>query len=147
MDKLLRALVLLPLLGLASCGGDGEKPLPSPVVEHGTVPQYLLGFGETIRFDGLSLEFTTLAEESRCPNNPLVQCVWEGNAQILVTARRHSNEAVLGLNTHSRFATSSDFEGLRITLVKLDPYPTDFPGTPPVVSRYVATLTVTLIEP
>ena len=143
MDKLLRALVLLPLLGLGSCGGEGQDPLPQPVVAHGPAPEYLLGFGETIRFDGLALEFTTLAEDSRCPTHPLVLCASEGNAQILVTARRHSAEAVLGLNTHPRFPTSADFEGLRVTLVKLDPYPTDLPGTPPVASRYVATIRVT----
>ena len=52
-------------------------------------------------------------------------------------------EAVLGLNTYPRFATSADFEGLRVTLVKLDPCPTDLPGTPPVASRYVATIRMT----
>jgi hypothetical protein len=147
MDKLLRALVLLPLLGLTSCGGDGDDPSPQPVVQNGSIPQYLLGFGETIRFNGLTLEFTTLAEESRCPTHPLVLCAWEGNAQILVTARRYGIEGVLALNTNPRFATSVDFEGLRIALIKLDPYPTDLPGTPPVVTRYVATIAVTRTGP
>ena len=31
--------------------------------------EYLIGFGETIHVGSLTLEFTTLAEDSRCPLN------------------------------------------------------------------------------
>ena len=49
---------------LAACGSDGEDSSAMPA----TVPpgqEYVVGFGETIRIAGLSLEFTTLAEELR----------------------------------------------------------------------------------
>ncbi len=140
----MRVLVLLPALALVSCGG-GESGGEGDDVETLQLPladpekQYLIGFGETIHFRGLSLEFTTLAGDSRCPNDPLVLCVWEGNARILLTANRLGVTNVLELNTHSMFPTSAIFQGYVIVLVRLDPYPG---VTPPPAHTYVATLSV-----
>lgn len=77
-----RLLVLLPAVMLAACGSDEGRPDPMPATTQ-TAQEYVVGFGETIRVSGLSLEFTTLAEESRCPTS--VTCVWEGNARVLPT--------------------------------------------------------------
>jgi hypothetical protein len=124
------------LLALASCGGDGDSSKMPTSSQLGQ--DSLIGFGETIHVDMLTLEFTTLAEESRCPTS--VVCVWEGNARILVTATRGNATAVLELNTSSRFPTSAVFEGYSIQLRKLDPYPAT-PSTPN-PQRYTATVLV-----
>jgi hypothetical protein len=118
-------LALLPVLTLVSCGGEGDSNAVPASAELGH--ENLIGFGETIRVDNLSLEFTTLAEDSRCPASAM--CVWEGNGRILLTATRGRTTAVLELNTSSRFPTSVVFESYYIQLRKLDPYPA-VPSTP-----------------
>jgi len=133
-----RLLALVSCLVLASCGGgDSDSSSAPSSVELGQ--EYLVGFGETIRFDSLSLEFTTLAEESRCPST--ANCVWEGNARILITASRGSKTSVLELNTSRRFQTSAVFETHLIELRKLEPYPV-IPAFVPSPQNYTATLFV-----
>ena len=93
MRTFIRVLVLLPALVLGSCGGGGDAeqgPLPASVLGQ----EYLIGFGETIHVGALALEFTTLAEESRCPLN--ANCVWAGNARILVTATLGPHDGSVG---------------------------------------------------
>ena len=131
-------LALLPALMFASCGGEGSDSSSMPSsAELGQ--EYVIGFGETIHVDSLSLEFTTLAEESRCPTR--VTCVWEGNARILITATRGSATSVLELNTSNRFPTSAVFEDHLISLRSLHPYPAT-PTTGPLPQSYTATLFV-----
>lgn len=131
-----RSTVLALLLALASCGGDGDSSKMPTSSQLGQ--ESLIGFGETIHVDRLTLEFTTLVDDSRCPTS--VVCVWEGNALILVTATRGNATAVFELNTNSRFPTSAVFEGYYFQLRKLDPYPAT-PSTPN-PQRYTATLFV-----
>src|SRR5262245_44952702 len=93
---------------LAGCGSDEGGPDASPA----TTPlgqEFVLGFDETIHIGKLSLEFTTLAEESRCPAS--ANCVWQGNASILVTATRGRAMSVLQLNTNPQFPVRAVFEG------------------------------------
>jgi hypothetical protein len=133
-----RLLALLAAFVLASCGGEEGSSNSGPSsADLGR--EFVIGFGETIHVDSLTLEFTTLAEESRCPAS--VTCVWEGNARILLTATRGNTTAVLELNTSSRFPTSAEFEGYFIELRRVDPYPAT-PTTGPLPQSYTATLLV-----
>ena len=129
--------VLLPAVMLAACGSDGREP---DAISATVTPaqEYVVGFGETIHIAGLSLEFTTLAEESRCPTS--VTCVWEGNARVLVTATRGSATTVLELNSNPRFSVRAVFEGYVIELRSVDPYPAT--PTPPRAQDYTVTLFV-----
>ncbi len=135
MRTFIRVLVLLPALVLGSCGGDGEQvSLPASVLGE----EYLIGFGETIHVGSLTLEFTTLAEESRCPLN--ATCVWAGNARILLTATLNHTTGVMELNTYSGYQVSAVFEGYRIELRRLQP---DIPWMPRGPSaEYTATVFV-----
>src|SRR5688572_23420688 len=142
MRSLPRLLVWLPALVLAACGsGEGEPDAMPATVPPGQ--EYVVGFGETIRFATLSLEFTTLAEESRCPAS--VTCVWEGNARVLVTATRDRATAILELNTNPRFPVRATFQGYVIELRSVDPYP----ATPalPRAEDYTVTLFVDAAAP
>jgi hypothetical protein len=137
----MRAFIPFLALTIAACGGskeDGQVMQPATVaVGH----EYVVGFGETLKVEGgLSLEFTTLAEESRCPTG--VTCVWEGNARILLTATTPSGITSIELNTNARFPTRAFFGDYAIDLRKLEPYPSaNSPtGLTPPVSAYEATL-------
>jgi hypothetical protein len=139
--SLTKLLVLLPMM-LAACGSDEG----APVAMSAAVPlaqEYVLGFGETIHVAGLSLEFTTLAEESRCPTS--VTCVWEGNARVLVTATRGGVTTVLELNSNPRFPVRAVFEGYVVELRSVDPYPAT--PAPPRAQDYTITLFVAVATP
>ena len=115
---------LLTLLSgalLTSCGGGKADPVAQPL-EVLAGADYAIGYGETVQVDGgLSLEFTTLAEESRCPVD--VSCIWEGNARILMTWRSPRGEGAFELNTHPNLQTSARVDSQSVTLRKLEPYP------------------------
>jgi hypothetical protein len=137
MRAFIRVLLLLPVLVLGSCGGGGDSeqgPLPASVLGR----EYLIGFGETIHVGSLALEFTTLAEESRCPLN--ANCVWAGNARILVTASLGPTTEVMELNTYQGYQVRASFQGYLIELRRLQP---DFPWAPRgPLSEYMATVFV-----
>lgn len=106
---------------LTSCGG-GDKSAPAQPLEVLAGAEYVIGYGETVSVGGgLSLEFTALAEESRCPVD--VTCIWEGNAQILMTWRSPRGEGVFELNTHHNRQTSATVDSRSVNLRKLEPYP------------------------
>jgi hypothetical protein len=130
-------LVLLPAVMLSACGSGGGEPA---AISAATQPgqEYVVGFGETIHVAGLSLEFTTLAGESRCPTS--VVCVWEGNARVLVTATRGSATSVLELNSNRQFPFRAVFENTMIELRRVDPYPVT--PAPPRAEDYTVTLFV-----
>ena len=136
----MRTLTAVLALVLAGCGsGDpDEKATASP--ESASLGQeYLVGYAETLRLQGgVTLEFTTLAEDSRCPTN--VTCVWEGNARVLVTMTTTRGSSVLELNTSSRYATRANFDGYLVELRKLEPLPVA--GAPTSANAYEATLFV-----
>jgi len=127
---------------LGGCGSDEGGPDPAS----SSLPlgqEYMVGFGETIHVADLSLEFTTLAEESRCPAS--ANCVWQGNARILVTVMRSHAFAVLELNSNPQFPVRAVFGNYVIELRAVEPYPMDM--TLPHVQDYVATLFVDVTAP
>ena len=142
MPVALKLLALAAALTCGACGSDDGSGSPArPQSVQGQ--EYVLGFGETIRIGALSLEFTTLAEDSRCPLN--AACVWEGNARILVTATEGTETAVLALNTAAHlYPSSGTFAGYRIELRALAPYP---PWSNQPVETYEATLFVERARP
>ena len=137
MRTFMRVLVLLPALVLGSCGGDGEEE-PRAVPAAALGQEYLVGFGETIPLGSLTLEFSTLAEDSRCPLN--ATCISAGNARILVTATQGRVTEVLELNTYPSYQVRATFQGYLIELRRLQP---DFPWSPRgPLQEYTATLFV-----
>ena len=142
----MRASIPLLSLVLVACGGSGDSaaPLADYPVELQFGNDYTIGFGETLNLaQGVAIEFTTLAEDSRCPTG--VQCVSEGNARIILTTMTPRGNVSVQLNTNSQLPTSALFDFYDVDLRKLEPYPTVDPQTGSAdipVSSYEATVHV-----
>lgn len=121
-------LMVLAGVVLTSCGGSGQDNPAAQPLEVLDGAEYVISYGETVSVGGgLSLEFTTLAEESRCPVD--VTCIWEGNAQILMRWRSPRGEGRIELNTHPNRQTSATVDSRSVNLRKLEPYPGTAPPT------------------
>jgi hypothetical protein len=119
------------LLG-AACGRSGPSaPLPPGVLA--------LHPGESLSASGeAAVTFVRVDGDSRCPGD--VQCVWSGNAGVVVTVRvgtQVSDERTL--NTHLE-PHSTDFAGIRVRLDSLLPYPVSTRTIEP--DEYLAYFTV-----
>ena len=101
-----------------------------------------LGYGHAVAIpaEHLTLAFTALNEESRCPAS--VTCVAAGQARITVTVvKRHLAQEVRILTIPGRDGSdTANYMNYTITLKALDPYPAT-PGKP-VRETYEATLVV-----
>jgi hypothetical protein len=121
-------LAALAGIALTSCSGGGKDDAATQPLEVLAAAEYVIGYGETVAVGGgLSLEFTTLAEESRCPVD--VTCIWEGNTRVLMTWRSPRGEGIFELNTHPSRQTSATADSRSVTLRKLEPYPGTAPPT------------------
>lgn len=89
--------------------------------------------------DGIVLQFAAVDSESRCPSG--VQCVWEGDAEIILRVTAEDGEsAELRLHTSGSRERSAGFAGRTIELIQLDPYPVQ--AGIPRQSEYQATLAI-----
>ena len=137
MRNLLRALIAMPVLLSASCGGDSDNRRPAEPGE-----EFVLPYGETIDVGELTLKFVAVTEESRCPINSICVTAMPGNAQIQLAATSARQTGIVELNTamDPGFAV---FDGHVIELVSLDPLPA-YPYPRPTAQTYRATLIVDL---
>lgn len=72
--------------------------------------------------DEMTVRFSAVTEDSRCPTN--VECVWEGNAQVIVEATLTGHApTILWLNTNPGFETEAAYHAYTIKLFSLAPYP------------------------
>lgn len=85
---------------------------------------------------GLGLRFIAVADDSRCPTQ--VQCVWAGDALVLIESARAAGDARLD-TLHTNLDPRAVVLGrVELRLVRLDPYP-ETPGPIP-PGQYVVTL-------
>ena len=139
MRDLLKLLILVPVLSLPACNGEGDDGSGGQPAEANLGRAFELGYGKTVLVDDITIQFTTVVEESRCPIDAI--CVWNGNARILVTATRGSISRVLELGLWPQSATIAVFENHVIEFRDLHPYPASV-ITQPLPQSYVATLYV-----
>src|SRR6188508_3032199 len=128
----MRATITLLLLTLAGCGGSGSGDAGNPPMNYMDDPplwnEYVIGYAETINLaEGVAIEFTAVEQDTRCPTN--VQCVEEGNAQILLTTFTPRGQLSVRLNTNNRLPISALFDYYGVELRNLDPKPTLDPRT------------------
>lgn len=108
------------LLNIAALGGilvisTNASPLGQP---------FSLRAGETECVDrgNLSLTFTGVTNDSRCPKG--LDCLVPGEATVVITARLANGEsAALTIKVPAGEGAASQFQGYRITIIKLEPYP------------------------
>lgn len=138
MPAMRAAVVLMCLLCVTGC--DEKSPVGP------TVPlneRFTLSPGEVavIEDADLRLQFVRVTGDSRCPGDAI--CIQGGDATVQVLAAADgSDSSLLGLHTGDSSQASAVYQGVRITLVELQPYP--FSSLPPIgPDDYRATLTAT----
>lgn len=131
----MRAVIPFLLLTLVACGGstgDGNGNNESPPANYFPDPplwnEYVVGYAETINLaEGVSISFTAVEQDTRCPTN--VQCVDEGNAQILMTTASPRGQWSVRLNTNNTLPINALFDYYGVELRDLTPKPTLNPAT------------------
>jgi hypothetical protein len=149
----LHLLAVCLAIGAAGCaakatGIEGAPPATSSGCPAPTNPSPKLGdrfhvrAGETAELsgDGITLKFTRLLADSRCPTG--VMCIWEGDAGIVINAGHAANApADLELHTSSRFASKGSYRGFTVELLSVAPHP--IAGQPVAFKDYCAEIRVT----
>lgn len=125
-----KLLMLCVCLAAAACAKDKtEEPAPPKMIE--------LKYNDTVTAEkDLILHFVSVSD-SRCPVG--TNCVWPGNAEIIVELTGFGNAAAV-LNTNPQFEQSYEYNNHRITLKELKP---DTEAEQPIdVNSYVAVLSI-----
>ena len=116
--------LFVTLLLLYGCNGATQPDQSKGALNKTAQNQVAVKYGQqiTVAKEGLTLKFVTVLEDSRCPEG--VQCVWEGNARIELTAAKAGNDrSSFELNTNDRFPVEAQYLDYTITLTDLKPYP------------------------
>jgi hypothetical protein len=106
--------------------------------------EFKVGAGRAVTFDAgrLRLKFLRVASDSRCPRG--VDCVWAGNAEVLIEvgSKGGRGKMILRLNTNAsqERAAEDKYLGYTVRLLELTPYPREGRKTKP--GEYIATLLV-----
>lgn len=103
--------------------------------------RFTLAPGESARVDQsqVRLEFVDVSGDSRCPADAI--CIQGGDAVVRVQATSGSTAGTLELHTGDSGRAASTFQGLRVELLELQPYP--FSSRTLAPGDYRATLRVT----
>lgn len=141
MKKLLFLVGLAALLATTAC--QKEKKATDRTLQTGDT--LLVKMGETIEIqpDGLEIRLDSITSDSRCPQNALILCFWEGraDAKLTLTINGESETGQTGtLGFHGGPIDPLETSGFRIKMIDLDPYPLDVPPIPQ--ADYVARLLV-----
>lgn len=138
MKRFSIALAAAALLASAACARTDSPTEPSgPQPTAGTVLVIPAGESRSVSGTGLTLTFTAVASDSRCPEG--VQCFWQGDAVVRVSVATPSSPArtvELSLNRPNPVLVG----GVALRLVAADPYPVEGQATP--FSAYVITVSV-----
>lgn len=119
------------LAALTACAKDKpEVPAPPP-------KPIELNYSGTAEEGDLRIHFASVTSDSRCPTG--TQCVWAGNAEIVLELSGDGNHAAV-LNTNPQFQQSYRTSEHVVTLKELKPYPEE--GQTIALNDYIAVLTV-----
>ncbi len=69
---------------------------------------------------GLKIKFEAVTNDSRCPQG--VDCIWSGNAEVVLKVTAGGKSATVKLNTNLN-PKEVDCHGYKIKLGRLSPYP------------------------
>lgn len=112
-------LVAVPLLALVAVACGSVVAVQQPRLGQ----EITLALGESVRLADADLRvgFDAVLEDSRCPRDEGIVCVWEGDAVVAVTLAAPACAAptTVELHTSRRFATAADHRNHRVELVSL----------------------------
>lgn len=80
-----------------------------------------LGSRVSIEHEGLTVAFSSLLEDSRCPQG--VTCVWAGNGKVLLRLSKAGKRAALMRLNTGLDPKQDAYRGYDVKLVNLSPYP------------------------
>jgi hypothetical protein len=141
----MRALLVL-ILATGACvntpaqGVETPVTAPSPVQQAGGEAQAVrVGASVPVAGSNHVITFERVSSDSRCPSD--AKCIWEGDAVVVLRVSGDgSGTEVLELHANRRFAQQGEAHGVRVTLERLDPYPTT--ERPVSADMYVAHLRI-----
>jgi hypothetical protein len=141
----MRALLVL-ILTTSAClnapaqGVEAPTTAPSPVQQAGGPPQEVrVGASVPVSGSKSVVTFERVSGDSRCPTN--TQCIWEGDAVVVLRVTGEgSGVETLELHANPRFAQEGEAHGVKVTLERLEPYPTT--DRPVSADMYVAHLRI-----
>ena len=119
-DRRSPLLMLAVMFAVLSCSHDTGSPTQpvqqSPLPAAGTLT---LAVGQSVLVaPSIFLKVEKIVSDSRCPTG--VTCVWAGETDIALSLKSGSDSEVFRLSDSAR---SKTINGLRFTLVSVDPYP------------------------
>ena len=125
---------LVLLLLAASCGTSPSSPRSVPLAE-----EFTLTPGQTAQVEGADLfvTFDSVSSDSRCPEG--VNCIWEGDATVVVSIRM-GDQPASQRELHTPRNSETDAGSYRLRLVRLVPLPRA--DASPAPGDYRATLLV-----
>jgi hypothetical protein len=118
----------------AACSDTPAGPDRVPVGQ-----PFELRVGSSSLVEGLTVRFDAVPSDSRCPLDSM--CVWAGEAVVSLTLSR-SDASVERQLKSAGAGSETTYAGLRVKLVRVDPYPRASDGRI-LQHQYVAALTVT----
>jgi hypothetical protein len=112
-----RVVILCLLLVTAACD---DRPTGPTVVLDRTLT---LSPGQVAFVDGVGvrLTFVDVAGDSRCPADAV--CIQGGDAVVRVRGAAGTSTATLELHTGDATRAAASFQGVRVQLLELQPYP------------------------
>ena len=132
------------LLAFAVLFGACQGLTEPPVAQFGE--PFWLDYGKTVVIPASTgtLHFTQLLEDSRCPSDPLILCVWAGRVRILVTVSGVGSDQAAHELRLLDSPGAIQVGGIVITL--LDVAPARTAQEPPPDSEYRAKLRITAMR-
>lgn len=108
------AMLILSLTGCAAAPAPETRQ-----VEPGASITMAAGTAVTVRGSTITLRFLAVTEDSRCPRD--VTCIWAGEVKVALEILERSQPASQVELAEGASKTSG---GYRVTLVRVEPYPT-----------------------
>jgi hypothetical protein len=141
----MRALLVL-IVATSACvntpaqGVETPTTAPSPVQQAGGQPQAVrVGASVSVAGSRSVITFERVSGDSRCPSD--AKCIWEGDAVVVLRVSGEGDDsATLELHANARFAQQGEAHGVRVTLERLEPYPST--ERPVSADQYVAHLSI-----
>ncbi len=93
---------------------------------------------------GIHIRFLDVANDSRCPSNALILCVWEGDGAVVVEVEHSQGTTQTNILHTTLDPKVLDLGAVILELASLAPYPETV--TPIPLDEYVATFVVRVID-